>query len=93
MELVSVTPQLNLYDQYWPIYTYQVQSPPAKFVFDEPERRGTAIQSMVSGGCVISGAEVRRSLLFSRCKTNSYSRSAKIMMTTVNEDSASQNPA
>jgi len=73
MELVSVTPQLNLYDQYWPIYTYQVQSPPAKFVFDEPERRGTAIQSMVSGGCVISGAEVRRSLLFSRCKTNSYS--------------------
>jgi glucose-1-phosphate adenylyltransferase len=73
MELVSVTPQLNLYDQYWPIYTYQVQSPPAKFVFDEPERRGAAIQSMVSGGCVISGAEVRRSLLFSRCKTNSYS--------------------
>jgi glucose-1-phosphate adenylyltransferase len=73
MELVSVTPQLNLYDQYWPIYTYQVQSPPAKFVFDEPARRGAAIQSMVSGGCVISGAEVRRSLLFSRCTTNSYS--------------------
>jgi glucose-1-phosphate adenylyltransferase len=73
MELVSVTPQLNLYDQDWPIYTYQVQSPPAKFVFDEPERRGSAIQSMVSGGCVISGAEVRRSLLFSRCTTNSYS--------------------
>jgi len=73
MELVSVTPQLNLYDLDWPIYTYQVQSPPAKFVFDEPERRGAAIQSMVSGGCVISGAEVRRSLLFSRCTTNSYS--------------------
>jgi glucose-1-phosphate adenylyltransferase len=73
MELVSVTPQLNLYDQEWPIYTYQVQSPPAKFVFDEPARRGAAIQSMVSGGCVISGAEVRRSLLFSRCTTNSYS--------------------
>ena len=73
MELVSVTPQLNLYDQDWPIYTYQVQSPPAKVVFDEPERRGAAIQSMVSGGCVISGAEVRRSLLFSRCTTNSYS--------------------
>ena len=73
MELVSVTPQLNLYDQDWPIYTYQVQSPPAKFVFDEPERRGTAIQSMVSGGCVVSGAEVRRSLLFSRCTANSNS--------------------
>ena len=74
MELVSVTPQLNLYDQEWPIYTYQVQSPPAKFVFDEPARRGAAIQSMVSGGCVISGAEVRGSLLVSRCTTNSYSR-------------------
>ena len=73
MELVSVTPQLNLYDQYWPIFTHQVQSPPAKFVFDEPARRGAAIQSMVSGGCVISGAEVKRSLLFSRCKANSYS--------------------
>ena len=73
MELVSVTPQLNLYDKDWPIYTHQWQSPPAKFVFDEHDRRGEAIQSMVSGGCVISGARVHHSLLFSRCRVHSYS--------------------
>ena len=73
MELVSVTPQLNMYDQDWPIFTHQVQSPPAKFVFDEHDRRGEAIQSMVSGGCVVSGARIHNSLLFSRCKVHSYS--------------------
>ncbi len=73
MELVSVTPQLNLYDKVWPIWTHQVQTPPAKFVFDEPGRRGEAIQSMVSGGCVISGSSVRHSLLFTDCHVKSYS--------------------
>jgi glucose-1-phosphate adenylyltransferase len=73
MELVSVSPQLNLYDHAWPIFTHQVQAPPAKFVFDEPGRRGEAIQSMVSGGCVVSGAHVHRSLLFSEVRVNSYS--------------------
>lgn len=73
MELVSVSPALNLYDQVWPIHTHQWQSPPAKFVFDEGDRRGAAIQSMVSGGCVVSGAEVSGSLLFSRSHINSYS--------------------
>jgi glucose-1-phosphate adenylyltransferase len=73
MELVSVSPALNLYDQVWPIQTHQLQSPPAKFVFDDGERRGAAIQSMVSGGCVVSGAEVRNSLMFSRSRANSYS--------------------
>jgi glucose-1-phosphate adenylyltransferase len=73
MELVSVTPQLNLYDQRWPIFTHQWQAPPAKFVHDEQDRRGAAIQSMVSGGCVVSGAEVKGSLLFSRVKVESYS--------------------
>ena len=73
MELVSVTPQLNLYDQRWPIYTHQWQAPPAKFVHDDEDRRGAAIQSMVSGGCVVSGAEVKGSLLFSRVKVESYS--------------------
>ena len=73
MELVSITPQLNMYDTEWPIYTHQWQSPPAKFIFDEDERRGAAIQSMVSGGCVVSGSEVRGSLLFSRCRVDSYS--------------------
>lgn len=65
MELIGVTPELNLYDQTWPIWTYQAQLPPAKFVFDDDGRRGMAIDSMVSGGCIISGAEVRHSLLFS----------------------------
>ena len=74
MELVGTTPQLNMYDREWPILTHQWQSAPAKFVFDEEGRRGEAIQSMVSGDCVISGASVRRSLLFSRCKVHSYSK-------------------
>ncbi|RKZ41323.1 MAG: glucose-1-phosphate adenylyltransferase [Gammaproteobacteria bacterium] len=73
MDLVSVTPQLNLYDQQWPIWTYQEQLPPAKFVFDDEERRGMAVDSMVSGGCLISGAKIKRSLLFSNVKLNSYS--------------------
>ncbi len=74
MELISVTPQLNIYDQVWPIFTHQAQAPPAKFVFDDPDRRGEAIQSMVSGGCVISGAHINKSLLFSGCVVNSYSK-------------------
>jgi glucose-1-phosphate adenylyltransferase len=73
MELVGVTPQLNLYDELWPIFTHQSQVAPAKFVFDEPDRRGIAIQSMVSGGCIVSGATVRKSLLFSGCQIHSYS--------------------
>ena len=73
MELVSLTPQLNLYDKIWPIWTHQEQLPPAKFVWDQPGRRGEAFQSMVSGGCVISGSSVRRSLLFSNTYVHSYS--------------------
>ncbi len=65
LELVHVRPELNIYDEDWPIWTYQLQHPPAKFVLDEDGRRGTAINSMVSGGCIISGAVVRESLLFS----------------------------
>ena len=73
LELIGVTPELNLYDNKWPIWTYQEQLPPAKFIFDDEERRGTAVDSMVSGGCVISGATVRHSLLFSNVNVNSYS--------------------
>ncbi len=73
MELVGVTPELNLYDPDWPIWTYQEQVPPAKFVFDDDDRRGMAVDSMVSGGCLISGAMVRRSLLFSGVVVHSYS--------------------
>jgi glucose-1-phosphate adenylyltransferase len=73
LELTGVTPPLNLYDRSWPIWTYQEQLPPAKFVFDDDERRGMAVDSLVSGGCVISGAKVTNSLLFSNVRVNSYS--------------------
>ncbi|HFD12244.1 MAG TPA: glucose-1-phosphate adenylyltransferase [Crenotrichaceae bacterium] len=73
MELVSVNPEMNLYDQTWPIWTYQQQNAPAKFVFDDDDRRGMAVDSTISGGVVISGATVRRSLLFSDVRVNSYS--------------------
>lgn len=72
IELVSITPDLNLYDEDWPIWTYQEQLPPAKFVFDDEDRRGQAIDSMVSGGCLISGATVKHSLLFSNVRVHSY---------------------
>ena len=72
MELVSVTPELNLYDEDWPIWTYQEQLPPAKFIFNDDDRRGMAVDSMVSGGCIISGAKVHHSLLFSNVCVESY---------------------
>jgi len=72
MELVRLSPELNLYDDEWPIWTYQEQLPPAKFIFDNDKRRGMALDSMVSGGCIISGATVRRSLLFSNVYVHSY---------------------
>jgi glucose-1-phosphate adenylyltransferase len=65
MELVSLNPELNIYDHQWPIWTYQAQQPPAKFVLDEEGRRGMAVNSMVAGGCIISGAYVSESLLSS----------------------------
>ena len=73
LELIGVTPDLNLYDADWPIWTYQEQAPPAKFVFDDDDRRGMAVDSMVSGGCISSGAKVRHSLLFSNVTVQSYS--------------------
>jgi len=68
IELVHVAPELNLYDEEWPIWTYQLHQPPAKFVLDEDGRRGVAVNSMVSGGCIISGASVNQSLLFSNVR-------------------------
>jgi glucose-1-phosphate adenylyltransferase len=73
MELVRVSPELNIYDEQWPIWTYQEQLPPAKFVFDDDDRRGAAIDSMVSGGCIISGTRVSNSLLFSNVRVHDYS--------------------
>ncbi len=72
LELTRVTPALNLYDQSWPIWTYQEQLPPAKFVFNLEERRGCAVDSMVSGGCIVSGSAVRNSLLFSNVRVHSF---------------------
>src|SRR5690606_3745939 len=73
MELVSTTPQLNIYDPEWPLWTCAEQLPPAKFVFDDDGRRGMAVDSMVSGGCIISGSVVRRSVVFSSVRVHSYS--------------------
>ncbi|BBP01274.1 glucose-1-phosphate adenylyltransferase [Sulfuriferula nivalis] len=73
MELCAIDPELNLYDRDWPIWTYQPQSPPAKFIFDDDGRRGEAIDSLISAGCIISGARVKRSVIFFGCTVESYS--------------------
>ncbi|MGP9831363.1 glucose-1-phosphate adenylyltransferase [Marinobacter sp. NSM] len=72
LELIDVSPELNLYDAHWPIWTYQEQLPPAKFIFDDEDRRGTAVDSMVAGGCIVSGARIRHSLLFSQVRVHSF---------------------
>ncbi|MBM3359812.1 MAG: glucose-1-phosphate adenylyltransferase [Betaproteobacteria bacterium] len=72
IELTKVTPELNLYDHQWPIWTYQEQLPPAKFVFNNDNRRGLATDSLVSGGCIISGARINQSVLFSNVNVHSY---------------------
>jgi glucose-1-phosphate adenylyltransferase len=73
IDLTATKPQLNLYDKDWPIWTYQEQSPSAKFVHNEGDRRGMAIESLVSGGCIISGT-LFRSLLFSNCRVHSWAQ-------------------
>lgn len=72
MELVGVDPELNLYDAHWPIWTYQEQLPPAKFVFDDDGRRGMAVDSMVADGCIISGGYINHSLLFPQVQVHSF---------------------
>jgi len=72
IDLTATDPQLNLYDTRWPIWTYQAQLPPAKFVHNQEDRRGMAIESMISGGSIISGS-VFRSVLFSSVRVHSYS--------------------
>lgn len=73
IDLTAITPELDLYDQAWPIWTYQPTLPSAKFVFDDDGRRGMAVDSLVSGGCIVSGSEVRRSVLFSGVRVHSFS--------------------
>jgi glucose-1-phosphate adenylyltransferase len=72
IDLTAVEPLLDMYDSNWPILTYQEQLPPAKFIFNLEGRRGMALNSLVSGGCIISGAVIENSLLFSKCRVNSY---------------------
>ncbi|HEY1075277.1 MAG TPA: glucose-1-phosphate adenylyltransferase [Fontimonas sp.] len=74
MELTEVQPEFDLYDNRWPIWTHQEQVPPAKFVFDRNGLRGMAVDSLVSGGCVVSGATVRRSVLFVGCTVEAGSK-------------------
>jgi glucose-1-phosphate adenylyltransferase len=85
MDLVSVSPVFNLYDKHWPIRTHQRQYPPAKFVFGEPGRTGMAIDSIVCPGCILSGGNVRNSVLSSDVRINSYTEvDASIIFSHVN---------
>ena len=72
MELLAVTPELDLYNREWPYMTDQLQLPSAKFVHNSDDRRGMAVDSIVSGGCIISGAKLDRALLFSNVRVHSY---------------------
>ena len=74
LDLTATVPQLDLYDRAWPIWTYAEVTPPAKFVHDKDGRRGMAVSSLVSGGCIVSGASLRRSLLFTGVHVHSYPR-------------------
>ena len=73
IDLTATDPALNLYDRNWPVWTYQQQLPAAKFVHNQIDGHGVAIESTVSGGCIVSG-ELNRSLLFSGCRVHSYSK-------------------
>jgi glucose-1-phosphate adenylyltransferase len=72
IDLTDFTPDLDLWDTSWPIWTYSESVPPAKFIHDQDERRGSAVSSLVSGGCIVSGTEIKKSLLFTQVHTNSY---------------------
>jgi len=72
IDLTDFVPKLDLYDQSWPIWTYGEIVPPAKFIHDEDGRRGSAVSSLVSGDCIVSGSAVSNSLLFTGCRTHSF---------------------
>lgn len=79
IDLTDFTPKLDIYDNSWPIWTYSEITPPAKFIHDEADRRGLAVSSLISGGCIVSGSEVRNSLLFTGVRTHSYSSLEKVV--------------
>lgn len=72
LELTGIQPELDLYDAEWPIWTHQEQVAPAKFVFDDDDRRGSAVDSLIAGGCIVSGSKIIHSLLFPRVRIHSY---------------------
>ena len=74
IDLTDFIPALDIYDQDWPIWTHAESTPPAKFVHDEEGRRGLAVSSLVAGGCVVSGGGLRRSMLSTRARVNSFSQ-------------------
>jgi len=74
IDLTDIVPELDLYDGNWPIWTYSEITPPAKFVHDEDGRRGSAVSSLISGNCIVSGAAINRTLLFTGCRVNSFSQ-------------------
>lgn len=80
IDLTDVTPELDLYDRDWPIWTYAELKPPAKFVHDEDGRRGSAVSSLVSGDCIVSGASLKKSLIFTGARINSYSTLEEVVM-------------
>jgi glucose-1-phosphate adenylyltransferase len=80
IDLTDVTPELDLYDRDWPIWTYAELKPPAKFVHDEDGRRGMAVSSLISGDCIVSGASLKRSLLFTGARINSFSTLEEVVM-------------
>ena len=79
LDLTDFTPQLDLYSQDWPIWTFSELTPPAKFIHDEEDRRGMAVSSLVSGGCIVSGGMVDKSLLFTGVHCHSYSELERVV--------------
>lgn len=80
IDLTDVTPELDIYDKEWPIWTYAELKPPAKFVHDEDGRRGMAVSSVISGDCIVSGASLKRSLVFTGARINSYASLDEVVM-------------
>jgi glucose-1-phosphate adenylyltransferase len=80
IDLTDVTPELDIYDRDWPIWTYAELKPPAKFVHDEEGRRGMAVSSVIAGDCIVSGASLKRSLIFTGARINSYSKLKEVVM-------------
>ncbi len=74
IDLTDFTPELDLYDESWPIWTYSELTPPAKFIHNEEGRRGNAVSSLVSGGCIISGSQLENCLLYTGVRTHSFAK-------------------